>query len=367
MRKHQKKLFWFTLVELIIVITILAILATVAFISFQGYSKDSRDSNRLATINSIEKWLALYQVKTGTFPMPENYIDIKYDGDVIWYQWDFWENISRVISMNKTPSDPLDSVKYTYNLNKDWNMYQITSFFEKDSQVALLPRLISKTYASGIDYSQRIIRTFWNQLGALFISTGSNMNTPLHQLRNETTFTGIDIQSFVGILSDGTNIWNLKAVFNNNSQENKEWTWNVLWVLKSTYTQKISIITTKCENGWIEKWDFSAVDGGNTSMQMGHSYKICEWNNFSEELITISPNNCKNGGNSQMRVTDWGWNTIFLNHDYNICEGNIYSGIQVVMPWECSIWWVEKWEMIMTDGGWTKLTLNHDYKICEKQ
>lgn len=365
MKKHQKNLFWFTLVELIIVITILAILATIAFISFQGYSKDSRDSNRLATINSMEKWLALYQVKTGTFPMPENYIDIKYDGDVIWYQWDFWENISRVISMNKTPSDPLDSLKYTYNLNKDWNMYQITSLFEKKSQVALLPNFISKTYASGIDYSQRIITTFWNQLWVLFVSTGSNMNTPLHQLRKETTFTGIDIQSFVGNLSDGTNIWNLKAVFNNNSQENKEWTWNVLWILKSTYTQKISIITTKCENGWIEKWEFSAIDGSNFAMVTDQPYKICEWNNFSEELITISPNNCRNGGNLQMWLQDGGWSDMILNNNYHICKGDIYSWIQIVMPWECSIWWSEKWQMMMMDAAWTSTSLN--YKICEKQ
>lgn len=367
MKKHKKDIFWFTLVELIIVITILAILATIAFISFQWYSKDSRDSNRLATINSMEKWLALYQVKTSTFPMPENYIDIQYSGSVIWYQWNFWENDAKVISMNKKPSDPLDDIAYTYNLNKAWNMYQITSFFEKDSQFALFPNIISKTYASGIDYSQRIIRTFWNQLWVLFVSTGNNMNTPLHQLRNETTFTGIEIQNFAGSLINGTNIWKLKVVFNNNTQENKEWMWDVLWVLKSTYTQKISILTTKCVKGWIEKWTFSLVDINNNQMVTNQIYTICEWNNFLEELTLISPNNCKNGGNSKMLIADLSWNDVVLNYDYNICEGNIYSGIQIVMPWECSIWWIEKWKMEGADASWNDVILNYDYKICEKK
>ena len=82
----KKNKIGFTLVELIIVITILAILATIAFISFQWYTKDSRDTNRLATINSLEKWLQIHQVKVWKLPLPENAINITYSWTAIWYQ-----------------------------------------------------------------------------------------------------------------------------------------------------------------------------------------------------------------------------------------------------------------------------------------
>jgi prepilin-type N-terminal cleavage/methylation domain-containing protein len=68
----KKRVFGFTLVELIVVITILAILGTIAFISLSGYSKNARDSDRVADINSISKSLELYITKAGTYPVPTN-------------------------------------------------------------------------------------------------------------------------------------------------------------------------------------------------------------------------------------------------------------------------------------------------------
>ena len=67
-----KKSKGFTLVELIIVITILAILATIGFVSFKNYTGNARDSNRLASLENIQKWLDLYQLKVWNYPEPED-------------------------------------------------------------------------------------------------------------------------------------------------------------------------------------------------------------------------------------------------------------------------------------------------------
>ena len=243
MKKLQiKRLKGFTLVELIIVITILAILATIAFVSFQSYTKDARDSNRLATINEIEKWLQGYQIKTWSYPMPENYITILSSWATIWYQWVFWDNSSRVTNFSKTPLDPLDNINYTYNVNTNLDAYQVTWFFENSSNIAFENNLISKTYASSVDYSARIVKSFWKELWVLLVNTGSDINRPLQEKYNATSFTWIDVKLFTWTLSDGTNIWNLTAKFNNKSWDNLSWTWDTLSRLENIYKQKIKIL-----------------------------------------------------------------------------------------------------------------------------
>lgn len=240
MNKYKSYVKGFTLVELIIVITILAILATIAFISFQNYNKDARNGNRLSNINNIEKWLSLYQLKTGTLPLPEKYITLLSNGTIIGYQWIFWDDNSRLINFNKTPIDPLDNWNYTYSTNFNKNMYQWVWFLENTSSLTFENSLIGKTYASNRDYSKRILKTFWKELGILLINTWSDINRPLSELYNEVSFTGIDITSFTWTLSNGVNIWELKAILSDTASENmssiilnKSTLWRVYWNLNA--------------------------------------------------------------------------------------------------------------------------------------
>jgi prepilin-type N-terminal cleavage/methylation domain-containing protein len=87
---HKKYLTYihaFTLVELIIVITILAILATVAFISFKNYYDNTRDSVRVTDVRNIFEGLTIFKVKSGNYPLPDNYIDISAgSGNILTHQ-----------------------------------------------------------------------------------------------------------------------------------------------------------------------------------------------------------------------------------------------------------------------------------------
>lgn len=144
----------FTLVELIVVITILAILWTIAFLSFQWYSKDSRDSVRVTDISNIQKTLALYISKTGSYPTPSNEISIEYLWATIWSQWTFWKDVvDKMWMLNKWPVDPLTTNEYTYSVNKIWNEYQVWALLEQSLE-AFLP--INKTNA----ISKKIARAF---------------------------------------------------------------------------------------------------------------------------------------------------------------------------------------------------------------
>ncbi|MDD2565366.1 MAG: prepilin-type N-terminal cleavage/methylation domain-containing protein [Candidatus Gracilibacteria bacterium] len=108
----------FTLVELIVVIVILAILSTIAFLSFSSYSSSSRDSVRITDINSMKKSMELYLLKSGTYPEPDNGINITYSGGVIWTQGKAGDTLFKKISSNlsKKTIDPLTSNEYVYSL-----------------------------------------------------------------------------------------------------------------------------------------------------------------------------------------------------------------------------------------------------------
>ena len=133
----------FTLVELIIVITILAILSTIAFVSFQSYTASARDSNRQVTLKEISKSLDINKVVTWTYPVPEN---IYATWNIIWTNlfqvWVIWDNISRLLKINKTPLDPISNTNYLYWLSLDNKYYQIACTAEN-----LSAWIISQTYA----------------------------------------------------------------------------------------------------------------------------------------------------------------------------------------------------------------------------
>ncbi len=315
MNKFKSYVKGFTLVELIIVITILAILATIAFISFQNYTKDARNGNRLSNINNIEKWLSLYQLKTGTLPLPEKYITLLSNGTIIGYQWIFWDDNSRLINFNKTPIDPLDSWNYTYSTNLNQNMYQWVWFLENTSSLTFENSLIGKTYASNRDYSKRILKTFWKELGILLINTWSDINRPLSELYNEVSFTGIDITSFTWTLSNGENIWELKAILSDTASDNIIGTWSVLSWLKIRYGGYIEILMPSCPSGWNVSsknstwtWSWSATCWNATDWFT--ACKICSASNDTYTIPSwteILMPSCPSGWSISTKNSTWTW------------------------------------------------------------
>ena len=123
----------FTLVELIIVISILVILGTIAFTQFGSFQGSARDGDRVTTLKNIEKGLDVFQIKSGIYPMPEGEVSqgtINGSSEVYAYKGEIGDFVSRLIGINKTPTDPLSTSHYAYALSGDKKTYQVATVME---------------------------------------------------------------------------------------------------------------------------------------------------------------------------------------------------------------------------------------------
>lgn len=139
---------WFSLVELIITITIISILTTIWFIYFQNLTGSARDSNRIANLYNIKTWLETFYIRTWKYPEPDNSIDILFSwfNNILFKQWEIWENIWIQINLSKTPKDNLTGNYYTYSTSKNWKYWQLATIVE--SNIVYKNPLIKTTYAN---------------------------------------------------------------------------------------------------------------------------------------------------------------------------------------------------------------------------
>ena len=150
-------LFWFTLVELIVVISILAILATISIISFNSYSASSRDSKRMSNVAMIAKWIdvtlaAGKSLNTSEFSTWNNLI----------INWNSWVTFTWIYA-NHLGSKFLNWINVFWEslLNDDFQTYQL-SFIpaQKFYQVlALLEK--SQGFSYGIDFGLDNVIATW--------------------------------------------------------------------------------------------------------------------------------------------------------------------------------------------------------------
>ena len=267
----KRNKLWFTLVELIIVITILAILASISFIWFKWFITDSRDSTRLATLNSIEKWLKVFEVKSWSYPLPEKwYVSIyaSWTSNMIWYQWYFWEIASKIISMEKVPLDPSDKQRYTYYVNAKQNKYQLLAMLEWDNSYSYVDR----AYAE--DYTKRVPITVWNNLWILLDTS----NNPVQSL----SLTWIDL---LNTSSPYT------CIFDSNKKIT--WTWDVLkawlwwgWLVWywdfDTLSWNLIFDKSSYLNNWVLTWNV---------LPTLTTWKVWNWilfNSWSKHFIETS-------------------------------------------------------------------------------
>ncbi|MDD2917097.1 MAG: prepilin-type N-terminal cleavage/methylation domain-containing protein, partial [Candidatus Gracilibacteria bacterium] len=109
-----KNFLGFTLIELIVVITILVILGTIAFLNLGGFQRSARDSSRIENLSNLKKGLDMFQIKTGSYPVPENTVSVTASGITIGYQGFAKELTERTIGLSVGGTrDPLDTSIYT--------------------------------------------------------------------------------------------------------------------------------------------------------------------------------------------------------------------------------------------------------------
>ncbi len=363
------KLLWiqkgFTLVELIIVLTILAILATIAFLSFSSYTKNSRDSHRLMSGKNIETGLSLFLAKTGKLPLPQDYITLTFDDEIIAYQWYFWEENARLIGFSTLPLDPYDHQKITYWVNVHQNKYQWTLFLEHPLAYSH-HSLFSNTLANNPDYSKRYIKTFGDKIGILLWNSGSYFNTPLQIFRNEESFTGLELKDYSWLVwQENFELWELQVVISDD--EILVGTGEVVSEIHALLmtTQQI-LVKTQCPAWWIEMPEaFAAWWRAGTCDGWAWSCKVCQWKLWNHLPIwtSIAALSCQNGW-EEIWIVSWAWRAT----NAVICQ---IGNNNAFLPWtqltmtSCPAWWEE---INIITAWWRPATCNGmRCKVCEKK
>ncbi|MDD2916709.1 MAG: fibrinogen-like YCDxxxxGGGW domain-containing protein [Candidatus Gracilibacteria bacterium] len=168
-----KNFLGFTLVELIVVITILVILGTIAFLNLGGFQSSARDSSRVENLSNLKKGLDMFQIKTGSYPVPENMVSVTASGITIGYQGFAKELTERTIGLSVGGTrDPLDTSIYTtYSVNADRTKMELMNFLEDGSMLLSLNAFVPNASADiGSDYSKRYPTVQGDTLGILLAS-----------------------------------------------------------------------------------------------------------------------------------------------------------------------------------------------------
>lgn len=177
----------FTLIELIVVITILAILATIAFVSYEGYTASARDSQRLSNIKNIETGLALFQAKSGSFPMPESKTiggaisTGSIAGTTYAYLGVIGDTTAAMLNISKASIDPVSGDKYLYATSADGRYFQTATVMEKTQASHFAPIDIFDTTYAATTSSTLKAKVIGNYPGCTTFAIGSDTyftNTP---------------------------------------------------------------------------------------------------------------------------------------------------------------------------------------------
>lgn len=177
----NKKIYWFTLVELIIVITILSILATIAFFYFSWYASKARDSKRVSDLKNIQTAIDLKLVTTWKTPTPDKFVNIKSENDLIWYQWEIWENVVTFLNMSNNLKDPLTWENYFYTTNKSNSKAQTVALLEWENNIWTWNTLKTPIYS-------------WEPVWLIL----DNNNNPIH--KNNTVLTNKEFNTLTWTL-----------------------------------------------------------------------------------------------------------------------------------------------------------------------
>lgn len=233
----KSRMWWFTLVELIVVISILVILWTIGFSSVGEYTTSSRDSQRLSNLDSIAKGLDIFGALHSIYPLPDNPIQITNSGALVLQQWTMGTQAASLIKVSSNSLvDPTDKMPFTYSVGINQKKYQILGFLEnsvaeQDSTPLFQPSI---SYAANTSYYPV---TKGHEIGILL---------------DATNFLPVDRR---GLNIDiATMTWAYRAVINDGDYI--EWSGSKLVSL--SYLQKVS----KYDSSLIGYWDMETMFSG---------------------------------------------------------------------------------------------------------
>lgn len=339
---------WFTLIELIIVVTVLAILTTIAFISFQSYIKDARNSNRLSTIKNIETWLELYNLKTSSYPKPDNDFEITASWKTIWFQWYFWDIATRSINMTWIPLDPKTKEKYVYQTNKNNKSYQVMTFIEKkydahifSTQNDLYPFTSWKDLWIILTQDNKIVE---NDAWVLdLMNFWSWINYRVYLWNTIVEWIWLDIFWWLDML--GEKNWSLSAPSNC-----KDWfipvSWNPEflqpWFCVMKYEANHKTIDSNPDSSctsWSETWECNIAGSSLISSDISSRTGALPINKLSQQ--------------KSIELCMWLWpkHHLVTNNEWMTIARQIEQNSINWSNWQVWSWWVYRWNVINTT--WT--------------
>ncbi len=140
----------------------------------------------MTTLRNIESGLDLYQIKTGSYPIPENITGTGMIGTIVLSSVGIiGDTISRNVRINKTPVDPLSKASYVYGTNSSQSQYQIATTLENAIAYNTFPTIqavyadsslqarVNGNYSGYIKYQSGSETWIANIPSLLFNNTGS--------------------------------------------------------------------------------------------------------------------------------------------------------------------------------------------------
>lgn len=130
--------------EIFIVVWVLFMVGMVVYTYFLSENKNSRDAQRYVDLLKINDELKVYYSKNNTYPLPEDAVSITASGEILTYQWYFWEKNFEEMSI-KAIQDPLwDKFfrylnYYTYVTDEKKQKFQLMAWYENDESLYYIP------------------------------------------------------------------------------------------------------------------------------------------------------------------------------------------------------------------------------------
>lgn len=135
--------------DIFVVMWVVSIAGIIMYSYLLSWDKNSRDTLRYANLLQINDDLRLFYAKNNTYPLPEDAVSITASGEILTYQWYFWEKNFQDMAISAI-KDPLGDRLfkflnyYTYTTDEAKQRFQLMAFYESDEKVTYNP--IAKRY-----------------------------------------------------------------------------------------------------------------------------------------------------------------------------------------------------------------------------
>lgn len=322
MRLHKG----FTVIELIVTITFIGVLSTIWFIQYVWYLEGVRDTTRISEITELYEKLIVYGIDN-PLPIPDDYIEVKNQNNLIWYQWNLWKNTIKKLDYLGSWVDPKDQSYFTYVTTKNKKSFALMTFLEESlEENSLNPdKVVNKGNIQKVPYM------IGKKVGILL----NESNIPIHIEKNIIDEWNLDLNS--------SWIDNYSLYFSN--EEIYTGTWSELLFIAQDYNcKRIKDLSPGVDSGIY----FIDYDGDTVKQPIYCEMEVDGW---GRNLLLKA-----NGDNSTFEYDSAYWenSTSYNIGDYKYTKDEFKSDLFSTMDFtevllELNTYWIKKTIIIQQD------------------